>query len=54
MLNGGEIVIVIVVIKMVQLMKDRILSHESFDVVIYCKQTMLIECFKDDQKWAEI
>ena len=54
MLNGGELIIVQVAIKIVQLMKDQILSHLSFDVIVYCQQNMLIECFKDDQKWAQI
>lgn len=54
MVNGGETTVIVAVIKMMQLMKDKIVDHESFDVVIYCKQQMLIECFKDDSKWAQV
>lgn len=38
MINGGETIIVSVIVKVIELMKDRIMEHESFDVVIYCKQ----------------
>lgn len=38
MLNGGVTTLIVAVVKMMQLMKDKIVDHESFDVVIYCKQ----------------
>ncbi len=37
MINGGEIIVVSVLVKIIELMKDRIMEHESFDVVMYCK-----------------
>lgn len=38
MTNGGEVVIVSVLVKVIELMSDRIMEHNDFDVAVYCKQ----------------
>ena len=35
-------------------MYDNICELEGMELVMYCKKSLVLECFQDDAKWSEV